>query len=299
MERWIIPQPLVAVEARMDDGARIVLRRHGNADGPRLVLSHGNGLSIDLYYPFWSLLADRFDLVLYDHRSHGWNPVSPRHGHNFATFVRDSQNITRAIDDQFGPKSKVGVFHSMSALTAMLHVRAQDDFAALVLFDPPVHPPGGAPDELEPGGRLLANLTRRRKSHFTSREEYVEILRRMRRLAYLLPGVIELFGDTNLRPAHDGGYELCCPLEHEAQIYEYCFGWAMEVPDSLEALTCPTKVIGGDPTILFSFLPSMDLRHLTALDYDFIPDATHFMQLEKPERCAALTVEFLETRGLA
>ena len=40
-----------------------------------MLLTHGNGLAADLYYPFWSLLAERFDLLLYDLRSHGWNSV--------------------------------------------------------------------------------------------------------------------------------------------------------------------------------------------------------------------------------
>ncbi|MCY4629986.1 MAG: hypothetical protein OXE75_03735, partial [bacterium] len=56
--RWAIPEPLETIDARMADGTVITLRRHGNPDGRRLVLSHGNGLAIDLYYPFWSLLAD-------------------------------------------------------------------------------------------------------------------------------------------------------------------------------------------------------------------------------------------------
>ena len=62
----------------MADGALIMLRRHGNAAGPRLVLSHGNGLAADLYYPFWSLFTDRYDIILYDFRSHGWSPVGDR-----------------------------------------------------------------------------------------------------------------------------------------------------------------------------------------------------------------------------
>ena len=48
----------------MDDGALIILRRHGNPKGQRIVLSHGSGLSADLYYPFWSLLTDSFDIVI-------------------------------------------------------------------------------------------------------------------------------------------------------------------------------------------------------------------------------------------
>ena len=62
---WKIPKPLSVHELCMEDGTVIFLRRHGNPAGPRLVLCHGNGLAIDLYYPFWSLLAEDFDLFLY------------------------------------------------------------------------------------------------------------------------------------------------------------------------------------------------------------------------------------------
>ena len=89
---WKIPAPLATAEARMEDGARIIIRRHGNPKGPRIVLSHGNGFSADLYYPFWSLLTDRFDVVIYDIRSHGWNPLSDLQAQNFWTFVNDNVN---------------------------------------------------------------------------------------------------------------------------------------------------------------------------------------------------------------
>ena len=48
-----------------------------------------------------------------------------------------------------------------------------------------------------------------------------------------------------------------------------------------------------------SFLPGIDLSTLTALDYDFVPEMTHFLQLEAPETCASMTVEFLEAQSLA
>ena len=67
---WIVPDPQASCEVRLDDETVTVLRRHGNPQGPRLVLSHGNGLAIDLYYPFWSLLTDDYDLILYDQRNH-------------------------------------------------------------------------------------------------------------------------------------------------------------------------------------------------------------------------------------
>ncbi len=52
---WEVPEPLATLDVRVDDDTVIRVRRHGNPDGPRLVLGHGNGLAIDVYYPFWSL----------------------------------------------------------------------------------------------------------------------------------------------------------------------------------------------------------------------------------------------------
>jgi pimeloyl-ACP methyl ester carboxylesterase len=103
--------------------------------------------------------------------------------------------------------------------------------------------------------------------------------------------------ETLLRPAQGGGYELCCPPGYEAQVYAYAFGWAMQL--ELDQVSCPVKVIGSDPTTAFSFMPSLDLSELTVLGYDFLPETTHMLPLEEPERCARLTVEFLQLHNLA
>ena len=106
----IIPAPSDTVKLRMADGAPVMLRRHGNPSGPRMLFSHGNpsgprmlfshgnALAADLYYPFWSSFTDRFDLFIYDVRSHGWNPIWDRRTHNLSTFVSDSQCIVQEID---------------------------------------------------------------------------------------------------------------------------------------------------------------------------------------------------------
>ena len=65
----------------------------------------------------------------------------------------------------------------------------------------------------------------------------------------------------------------------------------------LELLSCPTKVVGGDPTISNAYLPIFDLRHVAALDYDFVPEATHLLQLEKPAECAVILRDFLGAGG--
>ena len=62
----------------------------------------------------------------------------------------------------------------------------------------------------------------------------------------------------------------------------------------LGALASPTKVIGADPTLPYSYLPTLDLSDVFTVGYDFLPDATHFLQLEQPGECVKIMREFLE-----
>ena len=282
----------------MDDGTVIILRRHGNPSGPRLLLSHGCGLSADLYYPYWSLLADRFDVFVFDLRSHGWNAVSPLRAHNMPRLVDDSRCVLEVIDASFGPKPTVGVFHSISTIVALVHEHQSPAFAGLVLFDPPINSPGAGLDDIDAAGQRLAKRARRRRRHFDTREDLAEMLGQAPAYSLVPPETLALLAQTTLRPAAGGGYELRCPPEHEAQLFEWYFGFSMQTPEILERIDIPVKAIGADPTVRFSFLPSIDLSTLTALDYDFIPDMTHFLQLEAPQECAALTVDFLEAHSL-
>ena len=66
----------------------------------------------------------------------------------------------------------------------------------------------------------------------------------------------------------------------------------------LSTLTCPTKVIGADPTLPYAYLPTFDLSHASAVDYDFVPQASHFLQLEQPAHCAAMAREYLASRDI-
>ena len=61
----------------------------------------------------------------------------------------------------------------------------------------------------------------------------------------------------------------------------------------LEWLSCPTKIIGADPTLPYAYLPTFDFEDATRVDYDFIPETTHLLQLERPRECVAAIREFL------
>ena len=98
---------------------------------------------------------------------------------------------------------------------------------------------------------------------------------------------------TTLREcAGENGYELRCPREYEAQIVDYAAPYAVLV--DFATLQCPIKVLGADPTLPYSYLPTLDLSHILTVDYDFLPESTHFLQLEQPAECVTALREFIE-----
>ena len=293
---WEVPEPLSTHGARMDDGTVIVLRRHGNPDGPRLVMSHGNGLAIDLYYPFWSLLTDDFDLIIYDQRNHGWNAVTAIDNHNIPTLVSDHDRVVEEIDRHYGSRPRVGVYHSFSALATLLSPTRGSGFAARVLFDPPLCKPGRSHEDFEAAATRLASMARHRTPRFKSREEFSELLGYLPTFGRVVPGALDLYADSTLRESIDGqGYELRCPREYEAQIIEYAGIYAVLV--DFETLLSPTKVVGADPILPFSYLPTLDLSDIMTVDYDFLPETSHLLQIEEPEQCAEATLELLGSVG--
>ena len=298
---WKIPQPHDAAPVHLADGGLIVLRRYGNPDGPRLVLSHGSGLSVDAYFPFWSLLLPRFDLIGYDLRNHGRNPLGDLAAHHMPMMVWDNLRVVRAIDRHFGPKPKIGVYHSVSAAIAVFQAVEESSFTALVLFDPPVCPPGlpvARQESIRALAARMAARARARQNHFERWEDLAESLRRARPFERVDAGAVDLLARATLRRRiGEEGFELCCPPDYEANLFEQLYKWAIAI--DLGSLDCAIKVIGGDPLAQFSFLPSVERDLIQRVDYDFIPESTHLLQLEEPEVCVELMCEFLVTANLA
>ena len=294
---WELPEPLSVHEVRVDDETVITVRRHGNPDGPRLILSHGNGLAIDLYYPFWSLLTGDFDVIVHDLRNHGWNEITSLEGHHIPTLAADHDRILEAVNLRYGEKPTVGVFHSVSALVSLLSLARGRGYSALVLFDPPLCKPGRGYEDFDIVAANTAALARRRTEHFRSMEQLMEVLPISPLYRRVVPGVFDLVARTTLRSSDDGeGYQLRCPREYEARMIEYAGVYAMGV--DFDSLRCPVKVIGADPTLPFSYLPTLDLSDIQSIGYDFLPDATHFLQLEQPAECVETMLTFLDEVGV-
>ena len=133
---FILPEPTATLDLAMDDGAPMRVVRHGNPSGPRVVLSHGNGFASDSYFPFWQQMLERFDLALFDFRNCGRNPFHAAEPHHYPRFARDSAAVHGAIAKEWGEKTTIGAFHSMSAIAPLLAVvDGIWHWDALVLFD--------------------------------------------------------------------------------------------------------------------------------------------------------------------
>ena len=281
----------------MDDGSVILLRRHGNPEGPRLVLSHGNGLAADLYYPFWSLLCTGFDLVVHDLRNHGWNELGALKDHGVDAFARDHDRILKATHGLFGKKPTVGVFHSISALAALHTPSRGGNYSALALFAPPICNAGPGYGEFELRARRTADMVRRRAQWFQSREELADLHTYLPYFQGAVPGVYELVARTTLRESQTGhGLQLRCPSEYEAHIWDTISTFAASA--DFGALRCPTIVVTQDPATLVPDIQAYNYGDAD-VEREFIPGTTHFLLLERPDLCAAVLLSFLSQLGIS
>ncbi len=296
-----VPAPIATIDAQMKDGALIRIRRHGNPGGPRLALSHGNGLAIDGYLPFWEPLRVRYDLILFDFRNHGQNPTHRLDHHNWPTFVSDLEHIYHLLQDQFGAKRTAGVFHSLSAVSATMQTqRMGARWDPLVLFDPPFYPRDGHPlrDQQRTGEDAIAARAERRTPIYQDPMELA--LQFKKYFTRWQPEAYELMARATLRrDAATGAYVLACPREFEAHVFRSnrdTNAWT-----GLARMPVAVKLICADPR-LDNATPALigkALAEEARVDYAAIADTTHFLQIEQPEECIRSMEEFLAKNGIA
>ncbi len=292
-----LPAPHRIIDVVSDDGALIRVRQHGNPEGPRLALSHGNGLAIDGYFPFWSLLLDRYELMLFDFRNHGQNPLGTFEHHNWPQFIRDLERIFAAIQEHFGEKPTVGVFHSLSAVSATMQTQCFGSrWNPLILFDPPFYPPEDHPlhrVQYNNEEEIAARAEKRTPQYADPSELAASFARRMTRWR---PEAYEMMARATLR--HDvanNQWVLACPREFEAHVFRSnrdSSAWT-----GLGQMPVPVKLICGDPEMEDSMPPARLGRAVAAesgIAYEAIPETTHFLQIEKPRECVEAMESFLK-----
>lgn len=298
-----LPAPSLTFDVALADGAKIRMRRHGNPQGTRLLLSHGNGFAADAYYPYWQNLLGQFDLLVFDFRNHGQNePVVPSH-HTYEQLTRDLERVLQEVKSRLGAKPTAGIFHSMSGRTAMKHaIEVAWRWDALILFDPPNVPPPGhaAYAAMAAFEKRLTEGARHRRRRFDSVEQLAEVYRHSRAAARWVNGAHELMARSVLRKSPDGeGYELVCDPENEATIYAQAA--TLNLWPQAREFGGPVKLIGGDPNIKGASptaAANQALAREGGYDFSFVAGTGHLLQIENPQECVRITLDFLCRHGL-
>jgi pimeloyl-ACP methyl ester carboxylesterase len=299
-----IPTPNMTFDVPLEDGAQIRMRRHGNPDGVRLLLAHGNGFASDAYYPYWKHLLGDFDVLVFDFRNHGQNVPADPPNHNYPQLSRDLERVIEAVRARLPQRPTAGIVHSMSGRTAMKHaIEIGWRWDALVLFDPPNVPPRGHPAyaPMEVFENKLTEWAKNRRRRFASVDELAEEYRQSRATRNWVPGAHELMARSVLWPSPDGnGYELVCAPENEAAIYTAAL--TLDLWPKADEFGGPVKLIGCDPDFKGAPATGPANRALGiegGYDYSFVPGTGHLLQIEKPEECIRLTLEFFRKHRLA
>ncbi|HEX5282036.1 MAG TPA: alpha/beta hydrolase [Micropepsaceae bacterium] len=295
--------PTDLFHATMTDGATILIRRGGNPDGIRLFLSHGNGFAIDGYRVFWDPLLEQFDVILFDMRNHGRNQLAGGDGHNYLQFAKDIGSVFDVVDRRLGHRQSVGIFHSMSGRSAMKHaVQMEWVWDALVLFDPPDVPPlhHEQYESMRAFELRLMAWALERQERFTSPTELRQSFDNNRAQVRWQEQSRADMANAILRESGDGGYVLSCRREFEASIYLAAL--TLDLWPRASEYGGPVKLIGADPNLNYAPATAAANRALAAdggYDYDFVPDTGHLLQVEKPDACREVVLNFLRKHSLA
>ena len=268
-----------------------IVRRHGNVHAAtRLFVSHGNGFAIDGYIDFWSRFLAEFDIVAFDMRSHGHNPVAEPANHDYAHMAQDIDAVGRAVRAEFGRKPSAGLFHSMSAQSALLQTIAGPvHFDALVAFDPPNVPAPGHPVRRR-DGRLRAQagaLGERASDPFADPADLAADFAATRSGRRWAQGASVAMARAVLR--HDGDDAGNWSVRASARHRCICQGIDLGLWPCQADVPIPVALIGADPDCPYPAATALSNRALAregGFDYRAIPGTSHLLQLEEPAACA-------------
>ena len=113
-----------------------------------------------------------------------------------------------------------------------------------------------------------------------------------------VPGAFELMARSITRPLSEGGVELVCPPELEAEIYvqnSNAPAWSVlpSVAGEIFVVSSDYNAADVDPPGLVSKALHMDF----GIDVVAVPDTGHLLQIERPKEVEKIVRDHLCSRG--
>jgi len=241
----------------------------------------------------WLPIVDRLreaapdlGMIIWDSAAHGESAAgSPPY--DWWTFGED----VLAIVDSFDFPRRVAVGHSMGAAAlAMAEILRPGSFAGLVLIEPITFPP--------PSGRVdhaLVEGALRRRGTFVSRESAMQNFASKSIFGRWDERVLDRYVTGGLKESADG-WSLRCLPEHEAEVYRG--GPAHGAYDRLDEINAPVLLLAGEHSATHGYEFVDELRsRLSEGSSVIVPEAGHFLPMEKPDEVARLIAGFLDGIG--
>ena len=248
-----------------------------------LFLAHATGFCKEVWEPVVAHLRPYIagSIVAWDGRAHGASSAGTP-PFDWWDFGRDALEVVDSIDLGI----RVGVGHSMGgAALAMAEILRPGTFDGLVLIEPIVFPP--------PFGRfdnMMAEVARKRRSFFASPEEAHSNFAGKAVFSAWDSRAMEAYIRGGLRVVDDA-WLLSCSPHHEAEVYRG--GSAHGAFDRLGEIGIPVLLLAGEhSTTHDEDLVEILLSQLVSGSAVIVPDAGHFLPMEKPATVAELILYF-------
>jgi lipase len=264
-------------------------------EAPAIVLAHATGFHARCWDETIRRLGDRHVIAI-DQRGHGRSDRKA-----FSTWTDFSRDLVGVLE-ALGISDAIGVGHSMGGhATVGAAANTPALFERLVLIDPVILAPDFyASDEKIPGSRgEQEHPTARRRDRFASAEEMIERFESRRPFSLFTRQALHDYCKYGLLPAADGsGMQLACAPEFEASIYVSARS-ARTILEDAERVQVPVTLVRAmeprTPEDFFNFeysptWPELASRFPDARDL-YIPELTHFIPMQDPERSARIILE--------
>lgn len=275
----------------------------GHATPPPVLLAHATGFLGRLWQPVAHALTEGYTVYAYDHRGHGdsGKPLDTRGEDPLAPGTESIagdyhwQNIVddmAAFMDAFALSGIPVIGHSMGAAAAVyLSATRPEYISKLVLIEPIIMPTGVQMDEDRRA--QMAEGARRRRTVWPSLEEMLAAYRQRSTFEHWRPDILRLYAEEGTFQRGDGQFELKCPGEVEAQMFENSA--SLDIWDILPRVDCPTLVLRGERTEGFlSMVAAGAAQRIPNARLATIASAGHLSPMERPE---AVTQEILAFLG--
>lgn len=291
----------VPVTTRRFDAGAVSLAVHtwGDADpdgaARPVLLAHCTGLHGMVWRPVAErLVAAGLSVWSFDFRGHGDadvpHPDSSDTAYRWELFGEDVLSVVDHLG--LGLRDDLaGMGHSKGGAALVLaESERPGTFERLWLYEPIIFPSHPAPGPSR--GNALAEGARRRRAVFASPDEAYGNFAAKAPFADLAPEALRAYVDHGLRQRDDGQWELKCPGEVEARMYE--MGSAHDGFWRLGTLMPPVMVVAGERS---QAMPEPFSRPLADQApegrFELAPGLGHFGPLQDPDAATASILAFL------